>query len=143
MEYGTAYVASVSMGANPTQTLKALREAESYNGPSIIIAYSPCQEHGIRGGLINSQQREKDAVACGYVPLYRFDPRNEKPLTIDSKEPDWSKFNDYLMAEARYFNLPALKGKEAAAELFAKTLSDAQIRYNKLIAKKKLQDEQA
>ncbi|MBE6123012.1 MAG: pyruvate:ferredoxin (flavodoxin) oxidoreductase [Erysipelotrichaceae bacterium] len=142
MEYGTAYVASVSMGANPVQTLKAMKEAESYNGPSIIIAYSPCQEHGIKGGLVNAQQREKDAVACGYVPLYRFDPRLEKPLTIDSKEPDWTKFHDYLLAEARYFNLPKLKGAEAAEELFAKTESDAKIRYNKLVAKKKLQDEQ-
>ena len=140
MEYGTAYVASVSMGANPTQTLKALKEAESYNGPSIIIAYSPCQEHGIKGGLINAQQREKDAVACGYVTLYRFDPRNEKPLTIDSKEPDWSKFHDYLMAEARYFNLPKLKGAEAAEELFAKTQEDAKKRYQKLVTKKMLQD---
>ncbi|MBQ9154641.1 MAG: pyruvate:ferredoxin (flavodoxin) oxidoreductase [Solobacterium sp.] len=142
MEYGTAYVASVSMGANPVQTLKAMKEAESYNGPSIIIAYSPCQEHGIKGGLVNAQQREKDAVACGYVPLYRFDPRLEKPLTIDSKAPDWTKFHDYLLAEARYFNLPKLKGAEAAEELFAKTEADAKIRYNKLVAKKKLQDEQ-
>ncbi len=142
MEYGTAYVASVSMGANPVQTLKAMKEAESYNGPSIIIAYSPCQEHGIKGGLVNAQLREKDAVACGYVTLYRFDPRLEKPLTIDSKEPDWTKFHDYLLAEARYFNLPKLKGAEAAEELFAKTEADAKIRYNKLVAKKKLQDEQ-
>ncbi len=140
MEYGTAYVASVSMGANPVQTLKALKEAESYNGPSIIIAYSPCQEHGIKGGLVNAQQRQKDAVACGYVPLYRFDPRLEKPLTIDSKEPDWSKFQDYLMAEARYFNLPKLKGADVAKELFEKTENDAKIRYNKLITKQKLQE---
>lgn len=141
MEYGTAYVASISMGANQMQTIKALKEAESYNGPSIVIAYSPCQEHGIKGGLINAPIRQKDAVACGYTVLYRYDPRNEKPLTIDSKEPDWSKFNEFLMKEARYFNLPRLKGQEVADEMFAKTLKDAQTRYNKLQAKLKMQNE--
>ncbi|MDD6259016.1 MAG: thiamine pyrophosphate-dependent enzyme, partial [Erysipelotrichaceae bacterium] len=142
MEYGTVYVASVSMGANQMQTIKALKEAESYNGPSIVIAYSPCQEHGIKGGLINSPTREKDAVACGYTVLYRYDPRNEKPLTIDSKEPDWTKFKDYLMKEARYFNLPRLKGQEVADQMFDKTLKDAQVRYNKLVTKLKIQNEQ-
>ena len=141
MEYGTAYVASVSMGANQMQTIKALKEAESYNGPSIVIAYSPCAEHGIKGGLITAPTRQKDAVACGYTVLYRFDPRKEKPLTIDSKEPDWTKFNAYLMTEARYFNLPRLKGQEVADEMFAKTLKDAQTRYNKLVTKLKLQEE--
>ena len=141
MEYGTAYVASVSMGANQMQTIKALKEAESYNGPSIVIAYCPCAEHGIKGGLITAPTRQKDAVACGYTVLYRYDPRNEKPLTIDSKEPDWTKFNEYLMKEARYFNLPRLKGQEVADEMFAKTLKDAQTRYNKLVTKLKLQNE--
>ena len=141
MEYGTAYVASVSMGANQMQTIKALKEAESYDGPSIVIAYSPCAEHGIKGGLITAPTRQKDAVACGYTVLYRFDPRKEKPLTIDSKEPDWTKFNAYLMTEARYFNLPRLKGQEVADEMFAKTLKDAQTRYNKLVTKLKLQEE--
>ncbi|MGM9941793.1 MAG: pyruvate:ferredoxin (flavodoxin) oxidoreductase [Bulleidia sp.] len=141
MEYGTAYVASVSMGANQMQTIKALKEAESYDGPSIVIAYSPCAEHGIKGGLITAPTRQKDAVACGYTVLYRYDPRKEKPLTIDSKEPDWTKFNAYLMTEARYFNLPRLKGQEVADEMFAKTLKDAQTRYNKLVTKLKLQEE--
>lgn len=141
MEYGTAYVASVAMGANQMQTIKALKEAESYDGPSIVIAYSPCAEHGIKGGLITAPTRQKDAVACGYTVLYRFDPRKEKPLTIDSKEPDWTKFNAYLMTEARYFNLPRLKGQEVADEMFAKTLKDAQTRYNKLVTKLKLQEE--
>ena len=142
MEYGTVYVASISLGANQMQAIKAMKEAESYNGPSIILAYSPCLEHGIKGGLVKSPIVEKDAVACGYTVLYRYDPRNEKPLTIDSKEPDWSKFNDFLMSEARYFNLPKLKGEEVAKEMFAKTLSDAQTRYNKLVAKVKMQNEQ-
>ena len=141
MEYGTAYVASISMGANQQQTIKAFQEAESYNGPSIIIAYCPCAEQGIKGGLVKAPIIQKNAVECGYVTLYRFDPRNEKPLTIDSKEPKWEKFHDFLMNEARYFNLPKLRGTEAAEAAFAKTLSDAQKRYNKLIKKAKFQDE--
>ncbi len=141
MEYGTAYVASVSMGANQAQTIKAFKEAESYNGPSIIIAYSPCAEHGIKGGLVKAPIVQKEAVECGYTVLYRYDPRLEKPLQIDSKEPDWTKFNAYLMREARYFNLPKLKGQEVADEMFAKTLADAQTRYKKLIAKKNMQEE--
>ena len=142
MEYGTAYVASISLGANQMQAIKAFKEAESYKGPSIILAYSPCLEHGIKGGLTKSEQVMKDAVACGYTTLYRFDPRLEKPLQVDSKEPDWTKFNDFLMREARYFNLPKLKGEEMAKEMFAKTLADAKTRYSKLIAKKNMQDAQ-
>lgn len=142
MEYGTAYVASVSMGANQMQTLKAFKEAESYDGPSLIIAYSPCQEHGILGGLINAPTREKLAVACGYTSLYRFDPRLEKPLQIDStKTPDWDKYNEFLMQEARYFNLPRIKGQEEAEKMFAKAKKDAQTRLSKLIAKEALQNE--
>ena len=141
MEYGHAYVASVSMGANQMQTIKALKEAESYDGPSIIIAYCPCAEQGIKGGLVKAPLVQKAAVECGYVTLYRFDPRNEKPLTIDSKAPNWDKFNDFLMNEARYFNLPKLKGQEEAEKMFAKTLSDAQTRYNKLVNKAKIQEE--
>jgi len=141
MEYGTVYVASCSMGANRVQTLKALKEAESYQGPSIVICYSPCIEHHIKGGMVKAQSREKDAVACGYTVLYRYDPRKEQPLTIDSKEPDWTKFHDFLMQEGRYFNLPKLKGEEEAEKMFAKTLDDAKKRYGKLVTKKKLQDE--
>ena len=142
MEYGTAYVASVSMGANQMQTIKAFKEAESYKGPSIIIAYCPCQEHGILGGLIKAPTRQKLAVACGYTSLYRFDPRNEKPLTIDStKTPDWDKYNEFLMQEARYFNLPRIKGQEEADRMFAKAKADAQTRFQKLLTKEALQNE--
>lgn len=142
MEYGTAYVASVCMGANQMQTIKAFKEAESYNGPSIIIAYSPCQEHGILGGLINAPTRQKLAVACGYTTLYRFDPRLEKPLQIDStKTPAWDKYNEFLMQEARYFNLPRIKGQEEADKMFEKAKTDAQTRFNKLLAKEALQNE--
>ena len=140
MEYGTAYVASISMGANQLQTIKAFKEAESYNGPSIIIAYCPCAEQGIKGGLVKAPVIQKNAVECGYVTLYRYDPRLEKPLQIDSKEPKWDKFHDFLMNEARYFNLPKLRGQEAAEAAFAKTLSDAQRRYSKLVQKASLQD---
>ncbi len=140
MEYGHAYVASIAMGANRVQTIKALKEAESYNGPSLVIAYSPCAEHGIKGGLINAQQVQKNAVACGYTTLYRFDPRNEKPLTIDSKEPKWENFDEFLMNEARFFNLPRIRGEEEAKELFAKAKKDAMVRYEKLVAKKTMQD---
>jgi pyruvate-ferredoxin/flavodoxin oxidoreductase len=142
MEYGTAYVASVSMGANQMQTIKAFKEAESYKGPSLVIAYCPCQEHGILGGLINTPTRQKLAVACGYTSLYRFDPRLDKPLQIDStKTPDWDKYNEFLMQEARYFNLPRIKGQEAADKMFAKAKKDAQTRLSKLIAKEALQNE--
>jgi len=139
MEYGHVYVASVSMGANRQQCLNALVEAESYKGPSLVIAYCPCQEHGIKGSLSTQQQVQKNAVACGYTTLYRFDPRKDKPLTIDSKEPDWTKFKDFLMNEARYFNLPKLKGEEVANQMFDKTLHDAQVRYQKLVTKEKMQ----
>ena len=130
------------MGANQMQTIKAFQEAESYNGPSLIIAYCPCAEQGIRGGLVKAPIVQKNAVECGYVTLYRFDPRKEKPLQIDSKAPNWDKFHDFLMNEARYFNLPKLKGAEEAEKLFAKTLSDAQTRYNKLVRKAKSQEEE-
>lgn len=142
MEYGTAYVAQVSMGANQTQTIKAFKEAESYKGPSIIIAYSPCLEHGIKGGLINMPNVQKNAVACGYTVLYRFDPRLEKPLQIDSRTPDFSKFTEFLLNEARYFNLPKVLGQEEADKLFEKARKDAEKRYNRLLFKKRVQDEE-
>ena len=142
MEYGTAYVAQVSMGANQSQTIKAFKEAESYKGPSIIIAYSPCLEHGIKGGLINMPNVQKNAVACGYTVLYRFDPRLEKPLQIDSRTPDFSKFTEFLLNEARYFNLPKVLGQEEADKLFEKARKDAEKRYNRLLFKKRVQDEE-
>ncbi|MEG0314334.1 MAG: pyruvate:ferredoxin (flavodoxin) oxidoreductase [Erysipelotrichaceae bacterium] len=132
MAYGHVYVAQVSMGANKNQTLKAFKEAESYDGPSLVIAYSPCAEHGIKGGLANHQRTQAKAVECGYLTLYRFDPRNEKPLTIDSKEPDFDKFQDFILSETRYSQLPKLKG-ETAYEMFEKTKIDAQRRYRRLV----------
>ena len=134
--YVHVYVASVAMGANRQQTLNAIREAESYNGPSLIIAYAPCAEHGIKGGLSNHQIVQKKAVECGYVTLYRFDPRNEHPLTVDSKEPNWDNFEAFLLNETRYAQLVKLKGAEVAEEMFAKTKADAQKRYARLLALK-------
>ena len=134
MAYGHVYVASVSMGANRMQLLKALEEAESYDGPSLIIAYCPCAEQGIRSGLASHQKVEANAVKCGYTTLYRFDPRKEQPLTIDSKEPNWDEFEAFLMNENRYNQLPKIRGQEAAEAAFAKTKSDAQKRYKRLVA---------
>lgn len=131
MAYGHVYVAQISMGANKMQTLKAIKEAEEYNGPSLIIAYSPCAEHGIKGGLSNHQISQKLAVECGYMDLYRFDPRKEQPLTIDSKTPDYDKFLDFMMSETRYSQLPKLKG-ETAYEMFNKAKEDAQKRRKRL-----------
>ncbi len=131
MTYGHVYVASISMGANRMQTIKAFKEAEAYKGPSLIVAYSPCIEHGIKGGLSNHQARQKDAVASGYWPLYRFNPTLDKPLTIDSAEPDFDKYQDFLMAERRYSALSSVN-PEHAEDLFAKSRLDAEYRYNRL-----------
>ncbi len=132
MTYGHAYVAQVCMGANKMQTLKAMQEAESYDGPSLIIAYAPCAEHGIKGGLGNHQVVQKEAVECGYVDLYRYDPRKEQHLTIDSAEPDYSKMSKFMMREARFAQLAKLKGPEGAQELVDRTIADAKRRHHRL-----------
>ena len=135
MAYGHVYVAQVAMGANPMQTIKAFKEAESYNGPSLIIAYSPCMEHGIKGGLSNHQRQQKDAVACGYFNLLRYDPRLEdagkNPLQIDSKEPDFDKFKDFLLSENRFAQLSKVN-PDHANELMDKCLADAKKRRMRL-----------
>ena len=135
MAYEHVYVAQVAMGANPVQTIKAFKEAEAYNGPSLIIAYSPCMEHGIKGGLANHQKQQKDAVACGYFNLLRYDPRLEdegkNPLQIDSKEPDFDKFKDFLLSENRFAQLSKIN-PEHADELMDKCLNDAKKRRERL-----------
>ena len=136
MSYGHVYVASVCMGANRMQAIKALKEAESYNGPSLIIAYCPCELHGIKGGLSKQQLVQKQAVECGYVTLYRYDPRNESPLTIDYKTPDFDKFQDFLMDEARYNNLVKVN-PDKAQELYEKAKNDAKRRFANLEARAK------
>ena len=131
MAYGHVYVAQIALGANPMQAIKAMKEAESYDGPSLIIAYAPCNEHHIKGGLVNSSRQEKWAVECGYFNLLRYDPRlteeGKNPLTIDSKAPDYSKFKDFLMSENRFSQLVKINPENAEA-LFDKCLVDAKRR---------------
>jgi pyruvate-ferredoxin/flavodoxin oxidoreductase len=131
--YGYVYVAQIAMGASQSQTLKAIREAEAYNGPSIIIAYSPCISHGLKEGMGKAQQEQANAVECGYWHLYRFNPELEaqglNPMQLDSKEPDWSKFQDFLKGEVRYNSLAKMFPKEAE-ELFVKAEENAKWRYN-------------
>jgi len=117
MTYESVYVATISHGANATQVMKALKEAESYPGPSLLIAYSPCIAHGISGGLGNSHQQAKLATECGYWPTFRYDPRRiaegKNPLQIDSKEPQWDKYHDFLLSENRYQQLIKTNPKAA------------------------------
>ena len=121
------------MGADQNQLLKAITEAEAYDGPSLIIAYAPCINHGIRKGMGNSQLEGKLAVQCGYWANWRYNPQliaaGKNPFVLDSKEPDWSKFQEFLQGEVRYSslkrNFPA-----QAEELFAKTQRDAEERIN-------------
>ena len=128
MSYGYVYVAQVAMGADQNQLLKAITEAESYDGPSLIIAYAPCINHGIRKGMGSSQLEAKLAVQCGYWANWRYNPVNQK-FTLDSKEPDFSKFQEFLMGEVRYSSLKR-NFPDAAQELFEKTQHDAQERIN-------------
>jgi len=133
MTYGYVYVAQVAMGASQSQFLKALREAETYPGPSVLIAYSPCINHGLRAGMGKSQEEQKIAVEAGYWHLYRYNPLLEKegknPFVLDSKEPDWPKFHGFLNGEVRYASLKKSFPKEAE-ELFSAAEKDAQWRYN-------------
>ena len=132
IQYGHVYVAQVSMGANKMQAIKALKEAESYNGPSLIICYSPCANHGIKGGLANAQITEKKAVECGYFPIFRYDPRKgDAALQLDCAEPDFSKFRDFLMCETRYSQLPKVN-PEHCEELLTKSQKYAEDRWNRL-----------
>jgi len=132
MTYENVYVATISHGANATQLLKAMKEAESYPGPSLIIAYSPCIAHGIAGGLGNSHQEAKLATQCGYWPIFRYDPRlieeGKNPFQLDMKEPEWDKYHDFLLKENRYRQL-VNSNPEAAKVLLEKNLVDAKRRF--------------
>ena len=131
MTYSYVYVAQVAMGANHNQYFQAIKEAEAYNGPSLIIAYAPCINHGIKGGMGLSQMTEKQAVESGYWHLWRYNPtlpeQGKNPFILDSKEPDWSKFQEFIHKEVRYTSLLKTFPKEAE-ELFA--ASDAKWRYD-------------
>ena len=132
MTYGYVYVAQVSIGGSQTQLFNVLKEAEAYPGPSLIIAYAPCINHGIKGGMTRTQTVGKEAVACGYWHLWHYNPQLEKqgknPFVYDSKEPDWSKFQEFLMKEVRYTSLMKSFPAEAQ-ELFKAAEENAKWRY--------------
>ena len=136
MTYGYVYVAQVAMGANMAQTLKAIKEAEAWHGPSLIIGYSPCEMHSIKGGMANCQLEMKKAVDCGYWNLFRYNPAAEKPFSLDSKEPNGG-YQDFLKNEARYARL-ATAFPERATELFEKNEENAKARYEHLLKLKAL-----
>ena len=131
MQYGYVYVAQVAMGANPAQTIKAICEAEAYDGPSLIIGYAPCEMHSIKGGMMNCQAEMKKAVECGYWNLFRFNPAAEQKFTLDSKAPAGG-YQEFLMNEARYSRLTR-EFPERATDLFAKNEAAAKARYEHLL----------
>ena len=128
MSYGYVYVAQISMGADFNQTVKAIAEAEAYPGPSLIIAYAPCINHGIKKGMSKAQTEEELAVKCGYWHNFRFNPAAEKKFTLDSKEPDMTDYQEFLNGEVRYNSLKR-QNPEKAERLFAKNEAEAKDRY--------------
>jgi len=132
MSYGHVYVAQIALGSNPMKAIQALKEAESFNGPSLVICYCPCANHGLKGGLTNSIKEEKDAVACGYFTTFRYDPRlvaEGKPgLQLDCPEPDFTKLKDFVMHETRFSQLPVVN-PEHAEELLTKCQHYAEDRW--------------
>jgi pyruvate-ferredoxin/flavodoxin oxidoreductase len=136
VSYGYVYVAQVAIGSNPVQYLNAIKEAEAYDGPSLVIAYAPCINHGLKAGMNHSLREEKLAVECGYWHLWRFNPALEgtdkNPFSLDSKEPDWTKFQDFLKGEVRFASLYKLF-PDRAQELLDKTEEYAKIRYNSYV----------
>ena len=128
MSYGYVYVAQICMGADMAQTVKAISEAEAYPGPSLIIAYAPCINHGIKKGMDKAQTEEKLAVECGYWNNFRYNPAAEKKFSLDSKAPKLEEYQNFLKGEVRYMSL-AMKNPERAAELFARNEAEAKERY--------------
>ncbi len=132
MSYGNVYVAQIALGANPMKAIQAMKEAESYNGPSLIICYAPCINQGIKGGLVNSIETEKEAVECGYFTTFRYDPRKgENALELDCKEPDFTKFREFILKETRYSQLPKVN-PEHYEELFTKSEEAAKERWMRI-----------
>ena len=140
--YGYVYVAQIAMGADQAQCLKAIREAEAYPGPSLVIAYAPCINHGLKakGGMGKSQAEEAKAVECGYWHLWRYNPalaeEGKNPFTLDSKEPQWDKFRDFLLGEVRYLSVQKAYPNEAE-ELFSEAERMAKLRYQSYVRKTK------
>ena len=131
MQYGYVYVAQVAMGANPNQTIKAITEAEAYDGPSLVIGYAPCEMHSIKGGMANCQKEMKKAVDCGYWNLFRYNPAAEKKFTLDSKAPAGG-YQEFLMNEARYSRLTR-EFPARADVLFKANEEEAKARYEHLM----------
>ena len=133
MSYGYVYVAQVAMGANPAHVVKALKEAEAHKGQSLVIAYAPCINHGIKAGMNNVQAEMKKAVDCGLWPLYRYDPnKTEKPFSLDYKKPS-VPVEEFFNGEVRYAGLK-IKYPETAAKLFAEAQVEADARYETYVA---------
>lgn len=139
--YGYVYVAQVAVGADQNQYFKALKEAEAYPGPALIIAYAPCINHGLKSGMGATQREQKLAVECGYWHLFRYNPllerENKNPFSLDSKEPKWEKFQDFIKGEVRYSSLQQGFPEEAAA-LFAAAEENARWRYNSYLRQSQL-----
>ena len=132
MSYGYVYVAQIAMGADFNQTVKAISEAEAYPGPSLIIAYAPCINHGIKKGMSKAQTEEALAVECGYWNNFRYNPAAEgNKFTLDSKEPNMDGYVDFLNGEVRY-NALARANAEKAAEMFERNKAEAKARYEYL-----------
>ena len=138
MSYGNIYVATVCHGANQNQVIKALKEAEAYHGPSIVICYAPCIAHNIKGGLNRSQLEAKLATECGYFPTFRYNPelaeQGKNPFTLDCKEPNWDLYEDFLKSEGRYNQLLKVN-PDKAEEILAHNKKDAQKRYASYLAR--------
>ena len=134
MSYGYVYVAQVGLGSDYNQTVKAIADAESYNGPSLVIGYAPCINHGLKGGMTNSQNEVKAAVAAGYWHTFRFDPRlsdeGKNPFQLDSKAPSTS-YKEFIQTEVRYTSLER-QFPDRAKELFASAEKAAATKYDKL-----------
>ena len=142
MTYGYVYVAQVSIGASQAQLFNVLNEAEAYPGPSLVIAYAPCINHGIKGGMTRTQTVGKQAVECGYWHLWHYNPQLEEqgknPFVLDSKEPDWAKFRDFLLKEVRYTSLKAVSPEDAEA-LFQAAEQNARWRYEGYVRRSKIE----
>ena len=142
MTYGYVYVAQVSIGASQAQLFNVLKEAEAYPGPSLVIAYAPCINHGIKGGMTRTQTVGKQAVECGYWHLWHYNPQLEEqgknPFVLDSKEPDWAKFRDFLLKEVRYTSLKAVSPEDAEA-LFQTAEQNARWRYEGYVRRSKIE----
>ena len=140
MSYGYVYVAQIAMGADMNQTLKAIKEAEAYNGPSIIICYAPCEMHSIKGGMVNCQNEMKKAVACGYWDMFRYNPalkaEGKNPFSLDSK-PATADYKEFILNEARYSSLTR-SFPERAEALFAEAEKASIDRYDHLLRLKDL-----